>query len=48
MIADLGYFALLIAFIAAIYWAVSAWYGKRVGGDRWIESARNATIATFP
>jgi cytochrome c-type biogenesis protein CcmF len=48
MIADLGYFSLLIAFMAAIYSAVAAWYGNKEGKPRWVESARNATIATLP
>ena len=48
MIADVGYFALLIAFVAAVYSAVAAWYGKRAEKERWIESARNATIVTLP
>ncbi len=48
MIADLGYVALVLAFGAAIYSAVAAWYGKKKDEWRWIESSRNATILTFP
>ncbi len=47
MLADIGYFALLFAFIAAIYAAAAAWYGNRTGQQTWVESARNATIAIF-
>ena len=47
MLADLGFFALLFAFFAAIYSAVAAWYGNRTGQPAWVESARNATIAVF-
>ena len=48
MIADIGYIALLIAFLTAIYAAVSAWYGKSNDKIRWVESARNATIIILP
>ncbi len=48
MIADLGYFSLLLAFVAAAYSAVAAWYGNKEGKARWVESARNATIAILP
>jgi cytochrome c-type biogenesis protein CcmF len=48
MIADLGFFALIIAFGVSIYAAVAAWYGNRVDEPRWIESARNAVILVFP
>ncbi|MFQ5399703.1 MAG: heme lyase CcmF/NrfE family subunit [Anaerolineae bacterium] len=48
MIADLGFFALLLAFAAAIYSAGAAWYGKQRDESRWIDSARNATIAILP
>ncbi len=47
MVADLGYFALLFAFFAAVYSAVAAWYGNRIGKPAWVESARNATIIIF-
>jgi cytochrome c-type biogenesis protein CcmF len=48
MIADLGFFALLLAFLAAVYAVVASWYGSRNGQVAWVESARNALIATFP
>lgn len=48
MIADLGYTAVLLALAAAVYAMVAAWYGNRKQDGRWITSARNATITTFP
>ncbi len=48
MIADLGYAAIVLAFAAAIYAGVASWYGNHTQQIRWVESARNATIATFP
>ena len=48
MIADLGFVALLAALGVAIYAALAAWYGHTRNELRWVESARNATIATFP
>jgi cytochrome c-type biogenesis protein CcmF len=48
MIADFGHVALYIALAAAIYSAVAAWYGQKTGNQSFIESARNATILTFP
>lgn len=48
MVAEVGYAALLLAFGAAVYAAVAAWYGNRTGNQAWVESARNATIITLP
>lgn len=48
MIADLGYAAIVGAFLIAIYAATAAFYGAWQKDDRWVESARNATIAIFP
>jgi cytochrome c-type biogenesis protein CcmF len=48
MIADLGYFALLLAFLAAVYAVGAAWYGRHSDERRWVESARNATLVTLP
>lgn len=48
MIADLGYFALLLAFCTSIYAAGAAYYGRRVANERWVESARNATFIVWP
>lgn len=47
MLADLGYFALLFAFLAAFYAVIMAAYGNHVGKPSWVESARNAIIAIF-
>lgn len=48
MIADFGYFALLIAFMASLYAAAAAWYGRHNDDDRWVESARNSVVMVFP
>jgi len=48
MIVDLGLGALIIAFFAAIYAIVAAFYGVRWGKEKWILSARAATIVNFP
>lgn len=48
MIADLGFLALLLAFLAAVYAIIASWYGNRTGKPTWVESARNALIITFP
>ena len=48
MIADLGFTAVLLAFIASVYSIGASWYGKQKDDIRWVMSARNATIATFP
>lgn len=48
MIADFGYITLFLAFCCAIYAVIAAAYGARKGDDRWVRSARNAIIATFP
>ncbi|GAB4271570.1 MAG: heme lyase CcmF/NrfE family subunit [Candidatus Promineifilaceae bacterium] len=48
MIADFGHMALYIALAAAIYSAVAAWYGQKTDNHLFVESARNATILTFP
>ncbi len=48
MIANLGYGALVITFIVSIYGAVAALYGVRKAAPRWIDSARNAMLLTFP
>jgi cytochrome c-type biogenesis protein CcmF len=47
MLADLGFIALLFAFLAAVYSAVASYYGGRTGKPAWVESARNSTIAIF-
>lgn len=48
MIPDLGFVALGLAFVTAVYAAVAAWYGHRTNRDRWVESARNANIVILP
>ena len=48
MIPDIGYFSLILALVAAVYAAVAAWYGNHFNKPKWIESARNASIAVFP
>jgi cytochrome c-type biogenesis protein CcmF len=48
MIADLGYTAILIAFLASIYAPIAAFYGIRKNKPRWIESGRNAIFIIFP
>ena len=48
MIADIGFLTLLLAFICAVYAVVAAIYGARKKDDRWVKSARNGLIATFP
>ncbi len=48
MIEDVGYLALLFSMLLAIFSASAAWYGKSIDDERWIKSARNATITIFP
>ena len=48
MIADFGFAAVLIAFLSAVYAAVAGVVGGRRNDERWITSARNASVATFP
>jgi cytochrome c-type biogenesis protein CcmF len=48
MIANLGYGALLITFLVSLYAAVAAVYGARRNNSAWVESARSATLLTFP
>ncbi len=48
MLANLGYTALFIAFLAAIYAPIAAYYGVRKKESRWMESGRNALIIIFP
>jgi cytochrome c-type biogenesis protein CcmF len=48
MLADLGYIAIAIAFLAAIYAAAATYYGVRKKEGRWVTSARNALLITFP
>ncbi len=48
MVADLGFFALLTAFLLALYGVVAAAIGVWRAKPAWIASARLATILSFP
>jgi cytochrome c-type biogenesis protein CcmF len=48
LIANVGYFSLVLAFFTAIYGAIAAAYGERHGRSQYIESARRAMLLTWP
>lgn len=48
MIINFGYGALLITFLISIYGVGAAIYGARRNQHAWVESARLATLLTFP
>jgi cytochrome c-type biogenesis protein CcmF len=48
MIANLGYGALVITFLLALYSVFAAVFGVRRNAPAWVESARNAMLLTFP
>jgi cytochrome c-type biogenesis protein CcmF len=48
MIADLGYAALFIAFLAAIYAPIASYHGLRTKQAGWVRSGRNALLIVFP
>jgi len=48
MLYDLGYFALLISFVLALYAAGAAVFGAQSQRVQFIESARNAALLVFP
>ncbi len=48
MIANLGFGALVITFLVSLYGSGAAFYGVRKADPRWIDSARNAMLLTFP
>ncbi len=48
MVANLGYGALIITFLVAIYGAAAAFYGARNNKPAWVDSARNSMLLTFP
>jgi cytochrome c-type biogenesis protein CcmF len=48
MVANLGFGTLIITFLISIYGAIAATYGARKHLDRWVDSARNAMLLTFP
>ncbi len=47
MLYDLGYFALLIAFILAVYSAAAGVFGAQTKRLQFVESARNAALVVF-
>ena len=48
MVANLGYGALVITFLISLYGIGAAYYGTRSKDHRWVASARNAMLLTFP
>jgi cytochrome c-type biogenesis protein CcmF len=48
VVANIGYFVLVLAFLIAIYGAVSAAFGATKRRPEWVESARRAMLLTFP
>ncbi|MGB3717125.1 MAG: cytochrome c-type biogenesis CcmF C-terminal domain-containing protein, partial [Candidatus Promineifilaceae bacterium] len=48
MLADIGLFALIIAFLLAVYATVASALGGMSDRQAWVESARNATLLVFP
>jgi cytochrome c-type biogenesis protein CcmF len=48
LIANVGYFSLVLAFLAAIYGAIAAANGARRGRPQYVESARHAMLLTWP
>ncbi|MBZ0301980.1 MAG: cytochrome c biogenesis protein CcsA, partial [Anaerolineae bacterium] len=48
MYAEIGLTALFLAFVAAVYALGASIYGGRVHADKWVRSARNAALLTFP
>ncbi len=48
MLAELGFIAAFLAFLAALYAAGMAFYSVRARDDRLLLSARNAALATLP
>ncbi len=48
MVANLGYGALVIAFLISLYGTFAAIYGVRKRAPAWVDSARNAMLLTWP
>src|SRR5512133_1886437 len=48
MVADIGFFALVIAFVLGIYSTAASTYGGLKRQEAWVESARNAALLAFP
>ncbi|MFN8527753.1 MAG: cytochrome c-type biogenesis CcmF C-terminal domain-containing protein [Anaerolineae bacterium] len=48
MYSEIGTLALILAFGSALYAIAAAVWGARRGDDRWVRSARNMALLTFP
>ncbi len=48
MIANLGYAALFIAFLAAVYAPIASYHGLKTKQAGWVQSGRNALLVVFP
>lgn len=48
MLANVGFFALLLTFLVALYGAAAAAFGAQRDRPAWVESARQAMLLTFP
>jgi cytochrome c-type biogenesis protein CcmF len=48
VIGQIGYLALVLTFVVALYGAGAAAYGAGQGKPAWVESARHAMLLTFP
>lgn len=48
MVVNLGYGALLITFLVALYGIAAAGFGTQKKSPSWVDSARNAMLLTFP
>src|SRR4030066_1207189 len=48
MLADIGLFAVVIAFLLAVYATFASFYGGQRKRPAWVESARNAAVLLFP
>ncbi len=48
MLADIGLFAVAIAFMLAVYATLASAYGGGTNRSAWVESARNAALLVFP
>ncbi len=48
MLADIGLFALIIAFLLAVYATFASAWGGWNNRQAWVESARNATLLVVP
>ena len=48
MVANLGYGALVITFFISFYGIAAAIYGVRKNEPKWVDSARNAMLLTWP